>query len=388
MTTKQNDQDQAKLREAGFDPDAPPEAAVATLRSMRGKPGIDEAAIARALGNLKIAEAADLLAEMESGASGVLRREVRRALFKLRQHGIEPTRVSMPEAPRVAALGDTGLSGVISGFDPEGGRIAWLVKPRAQGGIHFLWALLSDTEGLTAVRANVVSRRELRDQRRELEEHSGVKTVDADWRLVDYIMCEAYRRTPEAHRGAVGSFLMLRAEFVASSPSSEFIHPIYNEALAEPAEPSLDLLKEPEVSSWKLSADDLKPYVDEIAEMEQSPLVLNEVQQRERVDQIVARAIGDLFAGERAVRARRRLEDTAYFFARTGRRDAARSAAAAAAAVRDGTDLRRLAFFGNFVRGQLIGMFALKREQEKQEPRLILTPAEAIRAQQSRARER
>ncbi len=81
--------DDTKLIEAGFDPAAAPADAIAKLRELRGKPGVTDLAIARALGMIADPAAAAMLAEMEAGASGAMRREVRRALYKLKQHGID-----------------------------------------------------------------------------------------------------------------------------------------------------------------------------------------------------------------------------------------------------------------------------------------------------------
>ncbi len=68
-------------------------------------------------------------------------------------------------------------------------------------------------------------------------------------------------------------------------------------------------------------------------------------------------------------------------------RELAASAAAAAARLRDGADLKRSPFFQAFMRAQLGALIAEEEQHQREEPRLIMTPAEAIRAQQT-ARER
>jgi hypothetical protein len=84
---------------------------------------------------------------------------------------------------------------------------------------------------------------------------------------------------------------------------------------------------------------------------------------------------------------RRRLEDTGLYLAKTGRRQQAGWAAAAAAKIRDGADLRKVPFFRSMVKTQLGAMMAQEAERKREEPRLIMTPAEAIRAQEeARAR--
>src|SRR5437879_1041194 len=119
-SAKENDRSETQLRELGFDPAAPAGDAVARLKSLRGQAGVSDGAIAHALGTIASPEAAEMLAEMEAGASGAVRREIRRALFRLRQRGIEaPTEVEsatrVPQAPTEA-----GLSALLSPADADG----------------------------------------------------------------------------------------------------------------------------------------------------------------------------------------------------------------------------------------------------------------------------
>jgi hypothetical protein len=79
----------------------------------------------------------------------------------------------------------------------------------------------------------------------------------------------------------------------------------------------------------------------------------------------------------------RHFEDTAYILARSGKTEAAGWTAAAAARLRAGVELKRLAFFRAFMRAQLGALIAEQREEAREEPRLIMTPAEAMRARQS-----
>jgi hypothetical protein len=263
--------------------------------------------------------------------------------------------------------------------------VIWLLKERRGGGVARLWGLLSDSEGLINVALAELSRRELRAERAAMERRAGVKMAEGDAHLADYILCDAFRRTPPDRRAQVGNFLTLRMELIGSPPPTEIEHPIYLEmAAALDREPSPDLLKEPEAAALGLRPEQFKPYVDEIRSIRESVLVLNPMQQEDRVNMVVARAVGEIFSGERATTMRRRLEDIAYYMARTGRREAAGWAAAAAARIRDGADLGRIPFFQALIRSQLGAVFAEQQEHEREEPRLIMTPAEAMRAQQQR----
>jgi hypothetical protein len=383
----------AMLREAGFDPAATPADAIAKLEALRGAPGVSDAAIVRALATIATAESAAMLLRMETHAAGALRREIRRALFKLRQRGIEapPDEALMRDVPLASAsASELGLSALLSPADAEGARVIWIMKARPGAGLKRLWGLVSERDGLFGITLTPLNRKELRRERADLERRAGVAFIDADWRVADFILCDAWRRTPESHRGEVGNFFALRTELIAQSPPIDLKHPVYDEFAAELAhEPSPELMKEPEVAAWPIAPATVKPYADEIADLRNSVIVLSRIQQEERVVTVVERAIAELLAGEIGTRLRRHLEDTAYYFARTGRGPQAAWAAAAATRLRDGADLKRVAFFQTFMRAQLGALIAEEEQHQRAETRLIMTPAEAMRAQQAaRARQR
>jgi len=374
------------LQKLQLDPAMEPAAAIVALRELRGRSEVNSGAIAHALGMVPLGEAAQMLAEMEAESSGESRREIRRALFKLKQRGIEPAVSDSAQSTRMLAPANTNMSALISPIDADGARIVWIVKARLQSGSSRLWGLTSESEGLVGATLSNISGKQLRSERKEIEQRAQTALVDADWRLADFILCEAYRRTPESRRVLVGNFLALRAEIIATSPPTEFTHPIYDEFAAEIAsDPSAELMKEPEFAGWKLPADKTKPYVDEVNDVRQSPLVLNRYQQEDRINTIVERAIAELLSGDGATLARRRLEDMAYYFARAGRRPAAGWAAAAAARLRDNADLKRIPFFQELVRASLGAILAEQAEHEREEPRLIATPAEVMRERQQRS---
>jgi len=381
--SRQIDPDDAKLVEAGFDSALAPSEAIAILRELSARPDISSAAIARALGAVNDAGAAAMLAEMEVGAAGSLRREIRRALFRLKQHGIEAPATSNPPASVAAPVSD--LTAMLSPIDVEGARIVWIIKPRMQGGVLRMWALVSDSDGLVGAQNAGLTRRELKSEREELERRAQMKLVDADWRVADFIACEAYRNTPDARRGQVGNFLALRTQLIAAPPPNELAHPIYQEFAAEIAsEPSVELLKEPELLEWRLPDALIKPYVDEISSAGESVIVLSPIHKQERVNAVIDRAAAEILSGENSRRIRRRLEDIAYYMARDKRRTQAGWAASAAARLRDGIDVTKNVFFQSLIRTQLGTLAAAEQQKAAEEPRLIMTPAEAMRAREAR----
>jgi hypothetical protein len=385
---KDSDTNEKRLRELGFDPNESIPQRIAKLRELCGRDASSDLAIAGVLGEINDPGAGELLVEMESRATGALRREIRRAIYRLRQLGVE---VREPEAERrTAPVGATeaGLTALMSPIDPEGAQVVWMVKARSSGGVVRLWGLVSETQGLAGVQSHALTRREVNSQQTELEEHAGVKLIDIEAQLADFILCDAYRRTPEPNRLNVGTFYALRAEVTGAPPPTHLSHPIYSEFAKEAAEePSIDLLKEPEVQAFRIPVGELEPYLEEVNRVQESVLVVSRSSQEDRIMGAVEKAIGELLSGARADRLRRRLEDTGLYLAKTGRRAQAGWAASAAAKIRDGADLKKVAFFRSLVQTQLGAIMAQAAERKREEPRLIMTPAEALRAQEeARAR--
>ena len=104
----------------------------------------------------------------------------------------------------------------------------------------------------------------------------------------------------------------------------------------------------------------------------------------------VDKAIGELLSGERA--AAIAPSPRRYRRSTSRRPDGVQQAgwaAAAAAKIRDGADLKKVPFFRSLVQTQLGAMMAQEAERKREEPRLIMTPAEALAAQErARARSR
>src|SRR6202041_3822306 len=97
--------------------------------------------------------------------------------------------ISTTPAASTAHDSDTETTAMLSPIDGEGARIVWLIKPRVQGGVIRMWALISESEGLVGAQNTHLSRRELKSERDELERRAQVKLVDGDWRVADFIAC-------------------------------------------------------------------------------------------------------------------------------------------------------------------------------------------------------
>lgn len=359
---------------------------VPALRAAWDRDAQANAAILDRLARLPQAESVAALLEIEGAtADKALRKEIRRALFRLEQRGLEVARPApLPAAPFTAARVES--EGWMSAADGRGDQLLWLVQPR-RGELMQLFAVVNDPEGMRETELHPVSRKVLRSAREDLLSRHRIRMVEVDWRYCDARMAEAHRWAIERGAAIAGDYPGLRAQ-ILSDPPAEVPHPILAvlDAGAVAAAPellaeSLGLLQEDELATWGLPIEVLRPILEEMAEAEASPLLLNEHQKRERMGQIVDRALDDLFSGAGAESYRRRLLDLAWVFHATRRAERARQALANALALESGGG-RAAPLCQALLRLSLGAHIEVAQQQDEQRRRdsLILTPQEAARA--------
>jgi hypothetical protein len=137
--------------------------------------------------------------------------------------------------------------------------------------------------------------------------------------------------------------------------------------------------------TWLLSEELAGKAVEELTEIRNSPLLLNDAQLTERFDAVNDRVVEQAFDGELRASWQRRLEEMAYYFAKTSRPERARQAAAAARALREGRPLSEIPFCAIYVR-RTLGMYMSeteKRQEEERQSSLIVTP-DQLRRQRRR----
>jgi hypothetical protein len=375
----------ATLHRLGLDVDAAAAAALPEDRIDRLLDTGDAAALVEALGEVGGEAAGRALARRATAApERALRKALRRALFRLAQRGVPVPHPEEPSAP-AAIGGGPDLEGLISAFDGRGARLVWLLRPQSGGGTLLVAAEVHEPEGLRDVRLAEVSRKDVRAIRERLQRETGLRLVAADWRVLDALVVEGQRRAgaggavPERSR----DYLRLRPQLVTSppiapaEPRSALAPPPSEEERPGLLASSAELAALAELRSWWPAPDAAAPFVDEIAGLRDSPLILNRMQQEERLQAVLVRAAAALYP--RAVVARR-LEGTAYVLAETGRVPAARQALAVAQALRAGAGADEIPLLRALVQ-QGVGSLLATEESRRQEERsgsLVLTPGEAL----------
>jgi hypothetical protein len=231
-----------------------------------------------------------------------------------------------------------------------------------------------------------------------MEKRHGLRLVDVDWRYADRVASEGYERTKRHHpvlEESVASWPQLRIELfgkpVEPRPAPvDAVIPPDTDLAADLAASGSVFEEEPLLGFWILPDSAMAPHIARYREMRDSPILLDRFQQTSRLDELVAAALGEAFAGEAGDSWRRRLEEMAYYLWKTERRESARRLAAAARELgRSPAGGKGIPFFEALVRRTFGVYFTQEAEKEREERAgsVIVTPEE-IREQQARARHR
>lgn len=309
------------------------------------------------------------------------RKEVRRLLYRLRQQGAHPG----PPAPHPAArpLLGPAIEGFVSAVDGRGDRLVWLVREPSAGPLLLVAADVNEPDGLRDLRVAEVTRKQLRTMRERLQRETGLRVVEADWRAVDALLLEAQDRSGTVTERRL-DYRRVRPRLTAEPPAPARELSSTKVATPDAAEraplvaDSATLLAEPEFRSWWPRPEAAAPFVAELREIRESPLVLGPAQQDERLRAVLERATTALYPPGVVAR---RLEATAYVLAETGRLTAARRALAVAAALR--AEGGAPAPFVQALAHQGLGAHLAAGEAERRKERadsLVLTPSEVATA--------
>ena len=370
-----------QLRQSGIPLEDSAASLVPQLKQQLNKGQETDLAVTYLLGKVPDPSAVQLLTEIEQGADNKdLRKEARRALFKLGQRGL-----AIPRAePTVstAALFSHGptIEAYMSPPDGGGGYLLWIAKAQSNHGLQLIQAMLHSREGLLRIGAAQVPRKELRRMSKDIKTQHGATMIAVPWEFADHALYEAYETAKARGQTGLENFFEIRSVFATGKPK-ERPHPIYDKvdehAAREGAwrEASRRLLDEPELRYWILTDDWLQAFVPQIQEAQSSRLVLNPAQKEERLAAIVRDAVKELCRGREGKAFKRRLEDMALYFFATDRLAQAKLALAVALQVAEGDPgPLDVSFLTGLVQKSFAVLLSQQKAEKEQEPSLIIKP--------------
>jgi len=372
------------LRDSGIAVDAPGPDLVPRLKAEFGKARETDLAVVFVLGKISEAAALDTLGEIDRRTSDKdVRKEIKRALFKLSQKGFtapeEKSEATKAAAPLFGA--EPEIEAYMSAVDGGGGRLVWIAKPQPSHGLQVIQAMLHDREGLLRFGGMHMRRKELRKMADEIKQQHDVSMIAIPWQFADQMIYEGYEKARARGQSGLENFHEIRSVLATGKPK-ETTHPIYRKLDAEQVrdgawrEQSRRLLDEPELRYWILTDDWVQAFLPLLQEAQTSRLVLNPLQKEERFNAIVRDAVKTLCTGDNGQAFKRRMEDMALYFLETKRADQAKLALAVALQVGEG-DPGPLDV--SFLSGLMQKSFAFfmsqeKAKKEEEQSSLIIKP--------------
>ena len=249
-------------------------------------------------------------------------------------------------------------------------------------------AVLNEPAGLRDVAVAEMPRKTLRRMTEDMRDKHHLRMIRTEGAYVDALLFQGFTRARAAGTPGTGEYPAYRARMTTEEPA-----PLTRNAQSDPEqETSADvatLLGEPELATWVVEPETLAPYLSELSDARDSPLVLSSSQQQDRVRDVVTRAIREIFTTDTATAYRRRLEEMADYFDATGRPNAAVAAAASAAAIERAGSGEGVLLIETLMQHSVARLTAEETARTKAEEsgNLIVTPS-AHRAEQTTPRRR
>lgn len=311
--------------------------------------GEDQSAALQAikeLGSIKDPSALDALLEISKHArSKMLRKEARKAVWRLKRAGVQGTKATELDPrdihPRSEDVFDMGWKGInaayLSVVDGDGYRLAVTCTPAAFGAVRAQVFVLGDTEGIHACGERSISKGEIGDFISRISRGQIVAKVWPKAAVFEVFRHEEISRS-------LGHSLPM--EYFTIKPPDRDLMPEHPEPPAywvmdrrevkwNPLllNGSASLLGEEAFQSWLIPEADLALYIDDLESSEDTVIVVGLKTKEERRASIVSRATSSFFSPERRRLYKRRLEEQAFVLYMIGSKDVAKKALAAAVAL-------------------------------------------------------
>jgi hypothetical protein len=281
---------------------------------------------------------AALQALRTAGLAKAARKELGRALHRLRSRGVETPALAASEA-RVATLArvQDELGGAfLSALDPRGARLVVLLEANPGGGARLFELVVDEARGVLECQAYTSARRHARRFVRALAERKQLAVVEAPVDAVRALLARvADRRDPE-HPPA-RSFEEWRSHLTTVGAGARPPGELAREALGGDAGPPAlelvaELVRKHELGPWPPPRAVLEPLAARLREAVEGRVIVSGATRRERIREALDACLAEAFAGGAAADAAARLRESAYVFWKTDRAEAARAALAAARA--------------------------------------------------------
>jgi hypothetical protein len=299
-------------------------------------------AVVEALRAMATPEAAALLTQIAAKTDAKdVQKAARRALYRLKTMGVQ-TESGLPQEPRKSVLEVPKLPVVValaSQIDFDGNRALYLARRRPFSGLVFVSLIINDRRGVLDCNALPVTKKELTRIVTDIQADERLTHVELPPAYAQQLVEESYQRNLSTGTPVPQDFQGLR-NLVGMPDAPWEQRPIYHvispeEIRGQPTWLALSgqLLEVKEFQGWHLPPEALQKYREEVKRTAESPIIVSQATQQERVEAVQKRTLREIFAPDTCARYRSRLEEMAYLLWQTKRMAEAKRALASALAL-------------------------------------------------------
>jgi len=265
---------------------------------------------------------------------------IKRALFKLSRKGIPTERFYAEEKrpPVLKPLQKDPPQCYVGPVNGAGTRAVVVILHRGGKGLDIGFGVISDTEGFLEFFFRTVSRKDAKKLKDQFAAEAG-PFVETSLAHAATILEAAYQRQQAAKSSAPADYLELRPWLLDTTPLLE--RPAIYDLIPETVTSKhiltdsnvKALFENPLMETWLIEFDSLRPFMEDMFKVNESPIVLTEGQKAGRVREIQEKCMAEIFTVEERERLQHRLEEMGYVLFRLGQEDAAGVALAGAHSV-------------------------------------------------------
>ena len=287
-------------------------------------------------------DAAALIARTDgSGFPKEARKALRRAHHRMRSRGESiPEPAPQPIVATLPKVVDEIAVSLVSGLDPRGTRMAYIVENDPSGGARLFAVALDEARGVRELEVFSAGRSKIKTFIRECTQREEYPAIEAPLEAVQALIARSAAAQP-TDSPAPRSFVEWRSHIADPAEGSSTPGELARAALAADGEQeagdlgrAVALVRDQSVGPWPPPNETLSEIVQRLGDVAEGVVVVSAAAKQEQIDRELDEAVERVFDAGFATCTANRFEETAYIFWRADALEDARACLAAANAFR------------------------------------------------------
>ena len=263
---------------------------------------------------------------------------IKRALFKLKRRGVSTEEFHTEEGDSSTILKPSQKDPprcYVGTVDGAGLRTVVIIVHRGGKGLDVGLGVVSDQQGIKEFFYRNLSKRSAKEMEENFSREAG-PLVETSLSHAATILEESYQRHLTLKSDVPADYLELRPWLLENAPV--LARPVIYDCIPETSisdtiltdSQLMELFDHELMEFWLIELEALRPFMEDMFKVRESPIVLTEAQKSYRIREIKEKCMGEIFSPERRKLLKHRLEEMGYVFFKLGQEETAGVALAAA----------------------------------------------------------